>query len=366
MCYYGGENRPKSLAAEYKIRYICKSLNEIGYPVEVVSACSSITGWWSNASTENILDKTVVKYFSSFGSEFAIKRILSRWWTKSMMFTYLLRKLKKQDNVIVYHSLGYMGMIRLLKRMIGFNLILEFEEVYGDVFNNLKVAKKEIEFAHLANSYIFPTELLNISVNDGNRPHSIIYGSYNTPTKTKAKFNDGRIHILYSGSFDSRKGGALMAVETARFLPGNYHLHISGAGSQHDTEKVKSRIVIAAVESKCKISFEGCLPEKEYTELLQTCHIGLNSFEPSAKFNETSFPSKLLAYLGNGLQVVSIRIPAIEQSAISHVIHYYDEQTPEKIAEAIMKVDLTASFDGRKLLKSLDAQFQNSVSTLFK
>lgn len=77
----------------------------------------------------------------------------------------------------------------------------------------------------------------------------------------------------------------------------------------------------------------------------------MSTQDPSAAFNSTSFPSKILVYLANGLKVVSIRIPAIEQSAVVDSLVFYDKQTPEKIAEAI----LSASKDntcGNEILKN--------------
>ena len=70
--------------------------------------------------------------------------------------------------------------------------------------------------------------------------------------------------------------------------------------------------------------------------------------------------------MANGLQVVSIRIPAVEGSAVGSCLHYYDQQTPEAIAQAIMQVDLDKGYDGRKILKELDVQFVEALDTLLK
>lgn len=366
ICYYGGDNRSKSLAAEYKIRYICEALNENGVSVEIVSASGTLSDCWSPGKYEQLYSQTIIKRFSSWGAGNIFRRTLSRWWTLTMMFFYLLRRIKRGDNVIVYHSLGYMGMIQMLKLIRGFNLILEFEEVYGDVFDNMKVAKKEIKFAQLASSYLFPTEFLNDCINKNKKPHAIIYGSYNTPTISTPKFNDGRIHVLYSGSFDSRKGGVIMAIEMARFLPENYHVHISGFGSVDDTKKTQRCIDDISQECKCKITYEGCLSDIEYTSLLQRCHIGLNTFNPDAKFNETSFPSKLLAYLGYNLRVVSISISPITRSKIANLLNYYYEQTPEKIAEAVVNVDMVTPFNGQDELRYLASDFKHQISELLQ
>lgn len=62
--------------------------------------------------------------------------------------------------------------------------------------------------------------------------------------------------------------------------------------------------------------------------------------------------------MANGLRVVSIRIPAIEKSQIGQDISYYDDQTPEKIASAVMKIDLNDHYDSRQKIAELDSEFR--------
>ena len=65
--------------------------------------------------------------------------------------------------------------------------------------------------------------------------------------------------------------------------------------------------------------------------------------------------------MANGLRVVSIRIPAIEQSAVGKNMYYYDKQTPEEIAKAIMSVDLNDGYDGRAKIKQMDIRFRKEL-----
>lgn len=359
-------NRNVVPAATTKMTYICDAINTSDKNVQIVSASSTIRGWWAGEETRQILPRTCLKLFSSFGAGKPVKRIFSRWWTKTMMFTYLLRKLKKEDNVIVYHSLGYMGMIRLLKRLIGFRLILEVEEIYGDVMNSTKVVAKERKFFECADAYIFPTQLLDESVNMDKKPSVIVHGVYQVEPDVAVPEDDGKIHVVYGGTLDPRKGGAAAAAAAAAYLPDNYRIHILGFGSKAEVEHMKQHVLQCTLPGHAQVTYDGCILGDDYTRFIQQCHIGMSTQNPDAAFNATSFPSKVLIYLGNGLQVVSIRIPAIEKSAVSHVLHYYDEQTPEKIAEAIMKVDLTASFDGHAILKQLDISFRDQIQDILQ
>lgn len=115
---------------------------------------------------------------------------------------------------------------------------------------------------------------------------------------------------------------------------------------------------------ECGVTYEGCLSGEEYIRFIQSCDIGFSTQNPDAAFNATSFPSKILSYMANGLRVVSIRIPAITTSAIGDYMYYYDEQTLEQIAEAVMEIDLSDGYDGRKIIEQLDKKFKRDMEEL--
>ena len=99
---------------------------------------------------------------------------------------------------------------------------------------------------------------------------------------------------------------------------------------------------------KAKITYDGLLSGEEYIKFIQSCDIGLSTQNPNGKYNDTSFPSKILSYMANGLRVVSVRIPVVEESGIGKCVCYYDEQTPENIAKAIKSIDFSEEYDSRK------------------
>ena len=108
------------------------------------------------------------------------------------------------------------------------------------------------------------------------------------------------------------------------------------------------------------------MSEEKYIRFIQSCDIGLSTQNPNAAFNDTSFPSKILSYLGNGLRVVSIRIPAIDLSSIGKYIYYYDRQGPEEIARAILNVDFKEPYDSRKAIMELADKFESEIAKLLK
>lgn len=360
------ERRYYALAAANKIDYICAALNRIGEPVELISA--SVTGNKRGCRGKQLQlsDQITLKLFSCLGGGALPKRALRRLLFDSKLFFYFLLTLKNGEDLLVYHSLGYSNMVWFLRKLKKFRLVLEVEEIYADVSGVEKDRKKEFRLFSAADAFIFPTELLNKKINVRKKPYTLIHGTYQVePDRGSRLFGDDKIHCVYAGTFDPRKGGAMAAVAAAAFLPEGYHLHILGDGEKETMQKLHETIAAVSQNSKCGVSYDGLLLGDAYVEFLQSCDIGLCTQNPDAAFNDTSFPSKILSYMANGLRVVSVRIPAVERSAIGPCMYYYDRQTPEEIACAIQKVDLNDGFHGRSVLDKLDKAFGEKLENLF-
>ena len=248
-----------------------------------------------------------------------------------------------------------MRTVYFAKKIKKFKMILEVEEIYNDVRQKSRLSRRmEEKFIASANKYIFPTQLLNKKFNKKNKPYVIIHGTYQVETDRKLSFNDDKIHVVYAGTLDPRKGGAIAAVKSAQWLTEKYHIHILGFGDSVEIEKL---ILDVNSQSKATVTFDGLLSGNEYIEFLQKCHIGMSTQNPDANFNDTSFPSKILSYMANGLRVVTVSIPAIEASDIGNELYYYKNQTPKDIAEAIMNIDFNDGYDGRSIIRELDIKF---------
>lgn len=366
LTYYSNnqckEKRNIALSSVNKVEYILKKIiNET--PITVLSASNSLEGISKKSIIKTNCGVPVILPFS-MGKKNLINKIIDRFIIKAQLLWWLIFKLKSKDTLIVYHSLGYMKIVSFAKKIKKFKLIIEVEEIYGDVLNNNYTIKKELNFFKLADSYIFPTELLNQKINVKNKPYVIIHGTYNVEPKLVNKFNDGRIHCVYAGTFDSRKSGCIASVTSSLYLNEKYHIHIIGFGTKEDTEKIIKSIEGISNKTKCKVTYDGCFSGEEYLKFIQKCDIGLSTQNPIAKFNDTSFPSKILSYMANGLRVVSVMIPVVETSSIGKYLYYYYEQSPEKIAEAIKKVNFNDEYDSRKIISELDIKFQRELKSI--
>lgn len=355
------DERYFSPAARNKMDYIICCLKKTYSEVNVVSASWTV-GSKSCGIREVNEGGIYYHYFSSKGK----KGRYSYWFDiesiNFQLYTYLKKTVKHNDTMIVYHSLYYMPIIRALKKKLGFRLILEFEEFYGDVKNNKTISIKELEYTKVADAYIFPSEMLDKKVNIYNKPSVVIYGTYSVEPERKLMRNDDLIHVVYAGTLDPRKG-SLAAAALGNFLPANYRVHILGFGDDKEIEGVKNTIKDNSSAGAC-VTYDGLLNGEDYIRFLQSCDIGLCTQDLDASFNETSFPSKILSYLSNGLRVVCTDLEAIRNSKVGSLLYFYKDQSSKEIADTILSIDFSSDYDSRKVIKDLDEQFNENLKDI--
>lgn len=360
------ENRYYSLAAADKIDYICSALNRNGIDVEIVSACGTIDRRGYQGKFVQLTEQTSLTLLPTIGRRSKPMRLLKYIAMQLHLFRYLWRHTTQDVPVLAYHSLGYAHTLWLLKKLKRFRLILEVEEIYADVSGHTSERKREMLLFRAADGFLFPSQLLNDSINHSGKPSAIVSGSYQAEEMRKCRHRNLITHVIYAGTFDPRKGGAAASAAAAEFLDENYHMHIIGFGKDCDKENLLGVIAETGKKTTCNVTFDGLLSGEDYVSFIQSCDIGLSTQNPDAVFNATSFPSKVLSYMANGLRVVSIRIPVVEKSAVGDLITYYDEQSPKSIADAIRSVDFSIPYDSRKRIKDLDARFLQDLRQLIE
>lgn len=345
-----------SPAAISKMDYLRDVMIDLGYPVEIVSLAPSRIPQYLKKEWRTLKGGGELVLFTSLGYGNKIINRLNEYFINVQAIIHLLKKVKRNDTVIVYHSLALITIVNVMRMIKKCDVIYDVGELYHTVV--LKKKRREMAFLKTANAYIFSTEFLNKKLNNSQKPYVLLHGSYRVAPIVGGKlFDDNKIHCVYAGTFDIRKG-VLLAIHSASFLDNRYHIHILGFGTDEETVNVKKLISDVSLHSECKISYEGVIYGEEYTRFLQSCQIGLSPQSPDAQFNEASFPSKTLSYLGNGLKVVSIRIPAIEQSNVGAFLFYYDRPTPEAFAKAIEAAARDMNCNGQVIVKNLDEDFQ--------
>ncbi len=358
------ENRMNNPASFTKLSYVFGCLERLGYDVDILSGSYAVGKEDAKGSTRKISERTALTTIDSKGRGNKIKNAFSLM----CFYTKLKRKLKEfikdGDTLLVYHSLGYLRIVKWLRKHKDIKLLLEVEEIYGHVSGSEKTAKRELEFFKIADGYIYCNRMLKSITKSGDKPCAVSHGAYKTEDYIPVSFDDEKIHIVYAGTFDPRKGGVHTALSAAEFLDKRYHLHILGFGTEQATALVLSKIDEINKFRNCKVTYDGCLSGEEYYDFLRKCHIGLSTQTPQGVYNDSSFPSKVLVYMANGLRVVSVRIPAIENSDVGEYMCFYDESSPREVAKAISSIDLSIPYNGRKIIDKLDEKFMGDLETL--
>ena len=348
------------------MEYIAQSVKSSGLDITVVSPAQT------NDKSKKPMERVLLNYnipviYLSSLKRYSKKNYLMRFVQKNRRerkhYKELLDLINDGDTVIAYHSLALIKILKKLRKKKNFRMILQVGEIYADVFENKRVRKKEVKFISGADSYIFSSKLLEEELNKQNKKFVICLGKYSIEPSRNVSFNDDKVHVVYAGTLDPRKGGAIAAVNAAAHLPEEYRMHILGFGSESEIEMLNSTIKEINRLGKCKVTYEGCLPEEEYIEFLQKCQIGLSTQNPNAIFNATYYPSKILVYLSNGLQVVTVRIPAVETSGVVDAVSFYDVQTPENIANAVMSC---GKIDGKEVMNNLNEKFVKEIVELLE
>ena len=352
------------LAANTKMEYIISVLQKLDCDLKILSPSLPIEKGFSPCETRKISKNTTLLQPCGFGDGGIIKKILNYAFVRMHILKELLFKTNRETEVIVYHSVSYIRTIRFAKFIKRFSLTLEINEIYADVCDDEKMRNTEYKFFKIADKYLFPTNILENKININNKPFAINSGTYKIEEDRNVSFNDNKIHVVYAGTFDPRKGGVNAAILSSIYLSEKYHIHILGFGNKEEIENVKKIVCETNEASHASVSYDGKLSGDEYIEFLQKCQIGLSTQNPDASFNATSFPSKILSYMANGLKVVTVRIPAIEGSPVGDGVYYYDNQNPEEIAKAIMSVKFDDGANPRMSIMELDKGFNKEIKSL--
>lgn len=357
------KNRNVTPSAITKGKYVASALASCSSEVEIVSLAYPTKDSQDEVYYQ-VSENVICHLFKGKYSNNRIIRYLNHKLYDKKIRKYLKQNVKKDDIVVVYHSLANMKLVKYIKKNITDKIVYEVEEIYGDVINDEKAKIKELKTFKNASSYIFSNDYLNSIINTKQLPYVTCYGTYEIPTLYKEAFNDNLIHCLYAGTLAQNKG-ALNAINVAKYLPNNYLIHILGFGSEKDIADIKNAVnEVNNSYGTTKVIYEGLKLNEEYLKFIQKCQIGLCTQNIDAAFNTTSFPSKILSYMSNGLEVVGVNIAAIKNSKVGQYIQFYNVPDEKEIANAILNINLNNKTNNVDVVKELDKEFKEDLKDM--
>ena len=356
--------RVANYAGEDKIDYICEKFECMDEPVTILSNTKSIKKKYLKRMVY-IENKKKIVMFASFPKCNVVLHALDVLYGYIQLAIYLWIHVKKDDVVLVYHSLGYRNVIQKIRKIKKFRYILEVEELFQFVKSansSFKLREKTV-FAE-PDSFLFSNSFLNEKINIKNKPFIIINGIYKNQNLNLSVQTRRKKRVVYAGTLDQQKGVDYV-IRAAQFLNENYEMKVIGFGSQQDIERVRKLIEEINEHSKCDVFYDGVFKGQAYLDYLQGCDVGVCIQDPGDTFNLYEFPSKILSYMSNGLNVVTNRLEQIENSKIYPYLTIADGITPEEVSTAIIKA-CKKEKNAQEILKHLDQEFEVELKKMIK
>ncbi|MCI8280681.1 MAG: glycosyltransferase family 4 protein [Lachnospiraceae bacterium] len=372
MVYYVAFYNPKeeagcrvpNYAGEDKIDYICETINSFGENVTILSNTKSLDRRYQGRKNYVVSDQKRVVMFSSLPNIHPMVHAVDVIWGYIQLSLYLLMNVKREDTVIVYHSLGYRKLFNKLTEIKRFRYILEVEELFQYIDSANSYKKKEHEVFLKPDAYIFSNAILEDNINVSKKPAVVINGIYKNEKRVSVRKDVGHIRVLYAGNLDPQKGVDYV-IRAANYLNRDFGIKIIGFGSKKDMERVGRLIGMINETSECKVSYDGVYKGEDYLRYVQSCDIGVCIQDPDDIFNSYEFPSKIFSYMSNGLKVVVNQLEQVEKSRVAKNLIIAEGTEPQAIAKAIAKA-CDAQIQSDTILDELDKSFKKELRQLIR
>lgn len=326
-----------NVPGKLKMRYVAKKVVESGNQLTVLSLADKNERFFYKKKI-TVQDSIQVIYTGGFGSDGKIGRFINTFMKIIQFCLYIIMNCKKEDIIIIYHSVTYTKLLAKLKKFFKRTVICEVEEIYGYSAVEDKVwVAKEIEAIKMMDKFIFVNAGIPKSLYIMPEKYVISYGVCDVPKRKVERYNDGKIHVVYAGTVENKKLGAFTAVETARYLSEQFVVHIIGFGKQDTLNLLQDRIkeINNTDANHALVQYDGYKSGDELDQFLFKCHIGLSSNVMRPNFANNTFPSKVITYMCHDLSVVLGYAEAFYSVPEAKKWTFYMSHEPKEIAKAI-------------------------------
>lgn len=353
-----------------KIEYVCDSLIEAGFDVINISACQYKKGE-KTIQPKKLRRNLYCRYLRNSVVLQKIDRHLPILYSWLQIFLYILFQVKRDDTLLVYHSMFYLDVIQLALKIKRVRLIYEVEELFYSLSpENAHFKEKELSALKKADAYLLVNDLIKEKISIKDKPFVISYSAYKLPENRtlQPRAWDDKIHVVYAGCIEQQRKAAFMAVEAALSLSPKYVIHILGFGAENDIDALKERICSINNNSQnARAVYEGSKFGQEYSDFLSHCQIGLSCHTYDDTIPESAdctFPSKVFVYLLHGLSVVSFPLRCLSESEVACLVSFSSTTNAESLAEAIKKCGIPNREQTVSLINMMHASFVQSLNKI--
>lgn len=360
------KNRRQNLAGVEKANYIVKIFSELGYDVTILSNAKTLEKKEKRVERVCLDSKGISLYtFTSWGKGNRIKDVANAVYGLIQLFFFFLLHVKEEDIVCVYHSMGYRGIFKLIRKFRKFKYILEVEELFQYFeANNSGYKKKENGVFREPDAFIFSNKIIADEINIKKKPQVIVNGVYKNEKRISDKeiqSGSDTLKLVYAGSLEPQKGINII-MDIVEHLDEDIETRIIGFGSEDDVKYVTNRISALNLSGK-EIKFDGTKTGKDYREYLQQCDIGLCVQDDTDIFNRYEFPSKVISYMANGLNVITNDLIQIKTCELADYINIVVSRDAAEMASYINK-RLFKFIDAHEAIEKANIDFRDGLKSL--
>ena len=372
LCHGASDGRKKDFkllpSAMPVIEYVTECLIELGYSVETVSAYMIHKG--IQLIKRDGDDKCGYVYLPSIGAKTALGRSIALRVFHFEIFLYLLTKVRRNDTLIIYHSMGFINLITALMKIKRVNVILQIEEYYSYV--NIGADKswrnKELKYFRLFDRFIFVNDVMKEELD--HKYNCVLYGPYRMSNSIRKErdfgdMNGDIIKIVYAGGITKMKA-AETTIKTAEYLPDNYRVVVIGYGDDESISELKKAVLEQNKRAGFeKTSYEGFYFGEDYDRFLSQCDIGISLYEsPDGELEDATkymFSSKIMSYLSHGLYVVASETTSLMKSVLLEEVKTTPDMKPINVAKAILSVDFANESNAFDIITDMDNKFKKDL-----
>lgn len=372
ICTYTNNNLNRDLltfpSAITKIEYIKGALKEASYKVVLFSIAEGQVhnNKFIKADHFKIDEQEEQIYINTFGRRNLIIKSISRLWMLMQLLFYLLFKVKKNEDILIYHSVAIMSIISIVRVLTTKSIYFEIEESFAAAYGESQSRiTAECKYWQNVSGYICVNDIIAEKCQLKGKV-AVCYGEYNSKVNSNNEKEKNKIQILYAGVIEKEGTDAFIAVETALYLRQDYFVNILGYGEDSNIHLLLKRIKeVNSLLGYNGVNYFGCLSGDEYITFLQKCHIGLTTRVLNDSLSDYTFPSKTLVYLCNNLIPVCSPISCIKKSEISEYVSFCEEITPQSVAKTILAIDHNKTIDYSDIINQLNKKFVIKLKNLF-
>lgn len=227
-------------------------------------------------------------------------------------------------DVLTYHSLSSMAACRMLRvKTVGIVTDIPGQLTVQQHSSSLErwFIKREIACIRRMSSFVVLTDAMCDIINPGRKkPYIVMEGIVDSDMKDKepTPYQDGKRHITYTGTLESRYGVKTM-IEAFMQLPGgDLVFDIYGRGPMAED-------MPEYMEKDPRIRYHGVVTIDEAVEAQRSSFLLVNPRPTSEEFTKYSFPSKNMEYMATGVPVLTAALPGMPEEYHQFVFIFEDE-----------------------------------------